>query len=141
MINREKIIKGLECCSAMSGYVCRQCPYSDDCIDVELAYGIPHLAADALELLKAQEPRVLTLEELRQLEHTDHIIWIEANGDPESFNGYAEVTTNFVTKDIEFFVPGNEIEFMPDNKNYGKTWRCWTSRPTDEQREVIPWRK
>lgn len=22
---------------------------------------------------------------------------------------------------------------------YGKTWRCWTSRPTDEQREKTPW--
>lgn len=91
------------------------------------------------EALKAQEPRVLTLEELRQLEHTDHIIWIEANGDPESFDGYAEVTTNIVTKDIELFVPGNEVEFIPDNKNYGKTWRCWSSKPTDEQREAVKW--
>ena len=22
---------------------------------------------------------------------------------------------------------------------YGKTWRCWTSHPTDEQREATPW--
>ena len=22
---------------------------------------------------------------------------------------------------------------------YGKTWRCWTSRPTDEQMEATPW--
>lgn len=22
---------------------------------------------------------------------------------------------------------------------YGKTWRCWTSRPTNEQREGTPW--
>ena len=98
-------------------------------------------AEDAVELLKAQEPRVMTLDELRQLEHTDHIVWIEANGDPESFDGYAEVTTNFVTKDIELFVPGNEVEFIPDNKNYGKTWRCWSSKPTDKQREAVPWQE
>ena len=24
---------------------------------------------------------------------------------------------------------------------YGKTWRCWTSRPTDEQREAAPWQQ
>lgn len=23
--------------------------------------------------------------------------------------------------------------------NYGKTWRCWTSRPTDAQREAEAW--
>lgn len=22
---------------------------------------------------------------------------------------------------------------------YGREWRCWTSRPTDEQREATPW--
>ncbi len=24
-------------------------------------------------------------------------------------------------------------------ETYGITWRCWTSRPTDEQRAVTPW--
>ena len=24
-------------------------------------------------------------------------------------------------------------------KLYGYEWRCWTSRPTDEQREATPW--
>lgn len=23
--------------------------------------------------------------------------------------------------------------------NYGKTWRCWTARPTEEQRRETPW--
>ena len=139
MTKREKVIKGLECC-AMPGGNCEKCPYQhsgvgeyfeSECLNI--------LAHDALELLKAQEARVMTLDELRQLEHTDHIIWIEANGDPESFDGYAEVTTNLVTNDIELFAPGNEVEFIPDNKNYGKTWRGWSSRPTDEQREAAPW--
>ena len=33
-------------------------------------------------------------------------------------------------------------DYMGDNyntKEYGKTWRCWTSRPTDEQREAVKW--
>lgn len=25
--------------------------------------------------------------------------------------------------------------------DYDVTWRCWTSRPTDEQREATPWQK
>lgn len=23
--------------------------------------------------------------------------------------------------------------------NYGKTWRCWTAKPTDEQRKAVKW--
>jgi hypothetical protein len=50
MPDREKVIKGLECCS--SAEECgKQCPYWDD----EGACRT-HLEADALALLKAQEP-------------------------------------------------------------------------------------
>lgn len=56
MTNREKVIKGLKCCAAMSGDECRECPYGHECRDTDLPYGMPHLAADALTLLKEQEP-------------------------------------------------------------------------------------
>ena len=56
MPDREKVINGLECCAAMSGDECRKCPYSAECRDTDLPYGMPHLADDALALLKAQEP-------------------------------------------------------------------------------------
>lgn len=56
MTDREKVIKGLECCSAMSGDECQKCPYGHECRDTDLPYGMPHLAADALALLKEQEP-------------------------------------------------------------------------------------
>lgn len=55
MTDKEKIIKGLECCAAMSGDECRKCPYGDECRDTDLPYGMPHLAANALTLLKEQE--------------------------------------------------------------------------------------
>lgn len=32
---------------------------------------------------------------------------------------------------------GNKAWFSGDY--YGKTWRCWTKRPTDEQREETKW--
>jgi len=53
MIDREKVIKGLECCITDR---CEDCPYEDICYgdnDVEL---FDTLARDALALLKAQEP-------------------------------------------------------------------------------------
>lgn len=55
MTNKEKVIKGLECCAAMSGDECRECPYGHECRDTDLPYGMPHLAADALAILKEQE--------------------------------------------------------------------------------------
>lgn len=68
MVDKEKVIKGLECCAAMSGDECNKCPYGDECIDTDLLYGIPHLASDALAMLKGQEERIETLESLRRIE-------------------------------------------------------------------------
>ena len=95
--------------------------------------------SDAVELLEAQRPRVLTLEELRQLEGTDHFVFVENNGDVDCYNGYGEVTISYLSGLVEIFQFGNEVEWKPCNKNYGKTWRCWNARPTDEQRKGTPW--
>ena len=57
MPDREKVIKGLECCSSMNGYACAECPYSSECVGGEAEYqvGTAHLAGDALTMLKEQE--------------------------------------------------------------------------------------
>jgi hypothetical protein len=51
---REKVIKGLECCIAYD-YKCNDCPYQDDGGAEDGCYS-DELKADALALLKAQEP-------------------------------------------------------------------------------------
>ena len=54
MIDREKVIKGLECCIKRDPddkMRCGECPYEGACLN--------RLKADALALLKAQEPRVI----------------------------------------------------------------------------------
>lgn len=53
MIDREKILKGLECCSDPDGYKCNQCPYETEC-HTEILSGINHLCAEALELLNSR---------------------------------------------------------------------------------------
>ena len=56
MPDRERVIKGLECCSQMAGEVCRECPYANECEEGEgLLAGSAHLAANALALLREQE--------------------------------------------------------------------------------------
>lgn len=39
---------------------------------------------------------------------------------------------------LGFIQPGRGMLY-PSREDYGKRWRMWTSRPTDEQREATPW--
>ena len=92
-------------------------------------------ALDTIEdALKAQEPRVMTLEEVadwhKRPESEREPIYVEYL--PNSGLGISRWT-------IEYF--GFNPNLYP-NKNsgyYGKWLRCWTSRPTDKQREATPW--
>lgn len=87
--------------------------------------------------MKDKEPRVLTLEEVKRLQSIrDGAIWMEIFG-----NGLFPALPEFSNKSLTLFVSilfeGYRSVF--ENDWYDKTWRCWTSRPTDEQREAIPW--
>ena len=39
----------------------------------------------------------------------------------------------------EFATIGSEDTEKDMLSDYGKTWRCWTSWPTDEQRKMVKW--
>ena len=117
MINKNKVLIGLE--QHINGSMwdrCGDCPYysPDDsgihCRDV--------LLEDLHELIGDLEPRVMTLEETRNCE----VVWAEDRS----------------TREIYPCIVKNN---MNDSKlyKYGVQWRCWTSRPTDEQREATPW--
>lgn len=79
------------------------------------------IADDALELLKEQEPHVMTLEE-----------WIRT---PEPADGecmcYEIKDKGLQAMLVKAFDGGRHL--------YGKAFRCWTSRPTDEQRKAAKW--
>jgi hypothetical protein len=93
---------------------------------------------DALALLKAQEPRVMTLEEVKQHNNQDGCVWFEQ----PTYNADAAfvLKEDFMIQVISPYILGEPINHgYWTNGNYGKTWRCWTSRPTDEQREAVKW--
>lgn len=107
---------------------------------------------DAITLLHAQEPRVLTLKEMQEAAKNGDAVYVEES--PEG--AYAKCFWGLVVDGIEppkdggYNYPGGVLfnvvdssDDMWDGDLYGlKTplgWRCWTSRPTDEQREAIPW--
>lgn len=85
---------------------------------------------DALALLKAQEARVMKVGEVRN--------WV--NGD--------RVTREPVVIEMRggvcAWIIDDEVRELPGEENlssdlYGKTWRCWTSRPTEAEREATAW--
>lgn len=117
MADREKVIKGLGCC--MNGVnsipKCEACPYADE---HGRCYKLDELHRDALELLKGQEPRVLTLEEARTYE----VVWPE---DKEEGELHPLIVQNNM----------NDSKYY----KYGIHWRVWSAKPTDEQRKAVKW--
>ena len=126
MVDRKKVIKGLECCGGISSAY--ECPYqgSEGCDNCQ-----GNVCLDALSLLEAQEPRLLTMEELTG----DGECWFEGiNG----ACGYADCYMCTGSQEVEV----NRISRKPEYvlwEDFMKKWRCWTSRPTDEQREEVKW--
>jgi len=143
MVDREKVIKGFECCKVHGavatgelGIYCgdecqTECPYSEK--NDSPCYCLENLVADAIALLKAQEPRVMTLEEMREGE----VYWFDCPGNfvlrPVLCNMYDRGDSSYLNF---VWLYGN---FSWKICEYGRTWRCWTSRLTDEQRRGTPW--
>lgn len=139
MTDMEKVIKGLDCCASMTGSACAKCPYKNQCDDVEFS-GAAHLCANALELLKEQEPGPMTLEEVKKAEGT--VVWIETPGCENTVERYALVEcVNERSGFVELNLPFGEKPAYEKGKcaEYGKAWRCWKERPDEDQRMKVKW--
>lgn len=130
--DRKKVIEGLEEVIAEAVYPDRPRKFM---MSLELA-------EDALALLKAQEPQVLTVEAVRRL--TRIPVWL----DVKSTNKYIYrgwVLAYMVQKGMG--ITGERLGMAdPSGRmhwckldDYGRTWRVWDSVPPDEQREATPW--
>ncbi len=85
--------------------------------------------------LKAQEPRVMTLEEVKALpSETD--VWLD-----EFCSIVVAATISCTMYGNAYFYGIEHAEYGLDYKliDYGKEWRCWTSRPTYKQKKMTPW--
>lgn len=141
MADREKVICAIKNCIAVPK--CRDCPW-EECEEQHVTVdGIPlGLIREALALLEEQEPRVMTLDEVRNLINIPR--WAEyyvsvGSGEPVIQAGWALV--QYEGADEEHFVDfatawGLERWHVAV---YGNRWRMWTARPTDEQRKETPW--
>ena len=94
------------------------------------------LIDEIVSLLKAQEPRLLTIQEVNERKwdycYFERLLHENYGPDFRKNKYWTEIaceTEHFMSEWIKHY----------GYDDYGKTWRCWTSRPTDEQREAMPW--
>lgn len=138
MPDREKVIQWLEACSVG----CEEgCPYEYDGL-VSKVECKADLMRDALELLKAQEPRVLTLYEVRTAEDCMEPVFLEMNAERETPDVFSWRTVKHIVplNDEDIYVLDN-VGFSSAlySEYYGITWRCWNKRPTYEQQKAVKW--
>ena len=113
--SREDVIEALE---YLISPVCTETQF-DYCDEIRAA----------IAWLKEKEPKMLTLEEV---EKNEDWMWVEY------VSGYCGWQRPDKEDDYLNMVAWNDATF--DRKDYyGKTWRCWTARPTEEQRKAVKW--
>lgn len=133
MVDREKVIYSIERCICHVPDACRDCAYDaghpyNECVEMMLK--------DALSLLKAQEPRVMAYDEMMKAE----ICFLEVKGIEQ-----IDPFIRFEVDDKSYWSSpytnneDNPFELLAEQEEYLINARCWTSRPTDEQREKVKW--
>lgn len=124
---REKVIKGLK-------YLHDVRRWSPDESEESIT-ARRNITGDALALLKAQEPWVMTLEEVIESE-VGTVVWLEDIDKPTVIAGLVDrVFTGTMVVDFQCVARTVTAGF----DDYGKRWRCWTKEPTEAEREVTPW--
>ena len=99
---------------------------------------LKRFATEALEVLKSQEPTLLSITDILE---TYPMCWFENRATHSGC--YCQimpaVIMNNRSKVIDVQVFGTGIQMVAFPSQYNQLWRCWTSRPTDEQREKVKW--
>lgn len=142
MTYMEKVIKALEFClkpltdEEKQNYNCThdECPYFREypggmCLSA--------VCSDALALLKSQQPRVLTLEEVKASKGKDLMLEYKPWGCEDSIVT-AVTIEGCGTKGVSF-VMSVACDYAAYNHKHSLGWRCWNVRPTDAERMKVAW--
>jgi len=90
-----------------------------------------------IEALKAQEPRAMTWEEAQANVQNGPFIIIEVRDSTGSEVDFGVLVGDYYEMSEGSVLTVEDFGMMKDD--YGKRFRLWTSRPTKEQMEAIPW--
>jgi len=134
---RDQIIEGLAAClpetDEDAAIGCEGCPYGcskADAVRVPLT-----LLEDVRALLKALKPRVLTRDEVSNIT-AGSLVWIESIYYNELKPAIVNHANNSKSGVVSMTVC-DMMEGVGDLADYGKSWRCWTSEPSSEQRKEV----
>lgn len=86
----------------------------------------------AIEMLDAQTPRVMTLAEALAADYVYLEIKLHASLP-------CDCCILAIDPDGGILPLKKGFAGYLDGEEYGETWRCWTQRPTEEQRRDTPW--
>ena len=133
-MNEEKIVKGLECLARKQEPManpCSKCDYHDR---PNFAFCVVDVATDALALLKEQEARVMTLDEVKAFD------WDYCYLEEERLPGkeYRAVCGDYALTCITWPCVAS-MRIQHGDNSYEKKWRCWTRKPSKEQRKAVKW--
>nr|DAI29620.1 MAG TPA: PhnA Zinc-Ribbon [Caudoviricetes sp.] len=130
-------------CKAAFCYACTKCGWASPIgIDSESAFRMA---------MRRAEPknRVLTLEEVRKAEKDTFDIsihWLELKFEPFKYEGkvtkcasYAAAMFLDESDDVLFSSVSMSEDYGLCQTEYGKRWRCWLRKPTEEEMEGTPW--
>ncbi len=97
---------------------------------------------DAAALLKEQEIKSMTLEELDEIyeKQDTHVwpfdtppyLWMTVNPDVRLTDGFW-----ICWRDIKYSIENDSPFYV--RENYGKSWLIWTGKPTQEQVQAVKW--
>ena len=99
------------------------------------------LHEEITNVLKAQEPRMMMEGEVTASKEGT-VLWVEERQgvtwnlfplEIETSSTHPDTGTDYL-----FFITYHDIRKFECDE-YNRTWRCWTKRPTDAQREATPW--
>lgn len=132
--DQDKVLHGLDSCGFCDGIpnVCgvTDCPYKK-----ESPWCTHYLAHDAGvligELLKAQAPKVLALDEI----HRGMAVWLEDVDKADVILAIGGSSCG----GCKCFITVDDRSIAPHDSDYGVRWRAWTREPTAEQRRETHW--
>lgn len=140
MIELEKVIKAFDGCpgSWEESDKCYECPFENSgfCTD-KLHDKVVELLNNLRDALNDQEAKCLTKAELDGLDE-DQFVWIEGrNGDLFCLQIIGICRGRTGVSDIQFDSPKSYVE--RSTNTYGKSYRIWTDKPTEEQSKAVKW--
>jgi hypothetical protein len=112
-------------------YVCQLTLSPEEIVDHLIAHGVtvmePQKPMDLVDAIEADDP-----------------VWIEYVHTFMDMEVIKIYTVDYF--ESRFFVDGTligerikEKSMLLKKDDYGKTWRCWAEKPTEEERKAAPW--